>query len=686
MPRHCLFCVFYYVICCVSPCGFAQYGQWHTKHKKAIRYIETARQKVYELDPETGLPHYKKALLYVDKAIEKDPDFWEAHLLKADYSMRLNRKADAIEAYRQLIAIEDFQTSTGYVYHELATLELSEGMYDEAYAHAQTYQSYTTAPKTLQKENRAIMETCAFAIAAKKRPVPFEPQNMGAGVNTSDPEYFPTLTVEQDELLFTRRLTAISGVWQEDFFISKHLNNYWNTAQSLPQNINTPFNEGAPTFAPDGKTLIFVGCAIDRLGYGSGRRGYGSCDLFVTKKVGDEWYDPINLPGEVNTVHWETQPSLSADGKTLYFIRGSTRNKGGRSQRNGDIYVSKMKPNGAWGKAEKLPPNINTPYSESSVLIHPDGKTLYFSSNGHLGMGGSDLFMTTLQPDGSWSTPKNLGYPINTHHDENSLLVYANGEFAVFASDRPGGMGNLDLYTFKIPDDVRPTRTIYVTGKVFDALTDKTLQATFTLKDFNGKAIVHSVSDSSDGSFVVPLPIDESYALSVNKRGYLPYTLHFDLTVAENSEAPYHIDIPLQSLTTSDAIEHKLANVFFDLDDDQLRATSFVELDDFARFLNRHPSMSIELQGHTDDRGDEQYNMDLSTRRAKAVYAYLVSAGVDSERMRYKGYGATKPSSFTENGETVFRTKEWIEALSNPKERKAAHQQNRRTVYIVRQP
>lgn len=669
------------VVIITTSISFAQPGKWDTKNKKAIKLVEKGMEATRMINPQTGLPDYPTALEYIDQAIAKDPNFSDAYFLKAEYCLQSGNATGAIDAYTNLLTLPNFHTSTGYVYYDLAALELREGMYDEAYEHAKKYETYKNRPEDMAKENAWMIKTCEFAINAKKNPVPFDPINVGSGVNSFELEYFPTLTVDQSELLYTRLVTS-KGNPQEDFFISKDLDGYWNTGEPMPNNINTSFNEGAPTFAPDGRTLIFVGCAIDRVGYGPGRRGYGSCDLFITQKRGDAWMNPINLPGEVNTQHWETQPSLSSDGKTLYFIRGLVRPQGGRNKRNGDIYVSTLQEDGSWGKAEKLPPNINTEFSESSVLIHPDGKTLYFSSNGHLGMGGYDLYMTTLQPDGSWSDPKNLGYPINTHHDENSLLVYADGKLALFASDRPGGLGGLDLYEFEMPESIRPTKTIYMTGTVYDVVTNKKLGADFRLVDLEtGKEVVSSQSDPVNGSFLVSLPINREYGLFVNKEGYNPYSVHFNLTVPENSDEPYHRDVPLQPQYNGG--ENILANVLFDLDKATLRKESFVELNEFAAFMKANPKMKIELQGHTDAQGDDAHNMELSKNRAKAVYDYLVQQGVEANRMSHKGYGETKPSSFFKDGKEIVRTEEWINSLPSEKEKKEAHQQNRRTVYVV---
>ncbi|MBK7129912.1 MAG: PD40 domain-containing protein [Crocinitomicaceae bacterium] len=658
---------FYALVSC------AQMGQWDTKSKKAIKYAEAGMDAINQINPQTGYPDYETGIAYMDKAIAKDPLFSDAYLLKAEFCIQIGRVQEAIAAYKKVLEVKPTVSSTGYIYFDLALLEWSEGLYEDALKHAKIYQSYPNANPEMLIEAKWVIANCEFAVEAIKNPLPFNPINVGSGVNTADPEYFPTLTVDQQQLLFTRRVTQSNGYFQEDFFISDNLNGYWNMGEPMPKNINTPNNEGAPTFAPDGRTLIFVGCVDERYGYGEGRRGYGSCDLFITQKVGNTWYDPINLPGGVNTQNWETQPSLSADGKTLYFIRGPIRGSGAKNIRNGDIYVSYLQDDGSWSEAKKLPDNINTPKSESSVLIHPDGKTLYFASNGHIGMGGYDLYMTTLQPDGTWSDPKNLGYPINTQHDENSLLVYADGKVAVFASDRPGGMGELDLYEFEMPEEIRPTKTIYMTGTVFDSKTNQKLRADFRLIDLETKEeVVYSYSDSKTGSFLVTLPVNKDYALFVERDGYLPYSVNFTLTVPENSDEPYHRDIPLVALN-SVGDEITLENVFFDLDSYNLRPESYIELDKLAQYLTDNPGLKIELQGHTDTQGDDKHNLELSQNRAKAVYDYLISKGIAKERLTYKGFGETQP----------VITDEEIAKLTTDKEIKAAHQKNRRTVYKI---
>lgn len=657
--------------------------QWNTKSKKAIKLVEAGMAQSRTVNPITGMPNYEGGIYYFDKAIAKDPNFTDAYMIKADYAARCGKNQLAIESYRKVLAINPNITATGYLYFDLALLEWTEGDYEAALIHAKHFLTYKNGNPQNLEDAKWIIMNCDFAIEAIKNPVPFNPINIGAGVNSENPEYFPTLTVDQKQLLYTRDVYSPNGFHQEDFFVSTDQDGYWGTGVPMPPNINTYNNEGAPTFAPDGRTLIFVGCIDPRYGYGEGRRGYGSCDLFVTEKVGDKWLDPINLPGAVNTANWETQPSLSSDGMTLYFIRGSISGSGGSNQRNGDIYVSKKMEDGSWGVPVKLPANVNTPYSESSVLIHPDGRTLYFSSNGHVGMGGYDLYMTTLQPDGSWSNPKNLGYPINTADNESSLLVYSSGEVAIFGSDRAGGLGAMDLYSFEMPESIRPTRTIYMTGTVYDAKTNKKLEAEFSLKDMETNTeVVRSYSDRSNGSFLVTLPVNKNYTLVVNKPNYYPYSIGFFLTESKNTLEPYHQDVPLIPIEATGPI--LLDNVFFDLGSAVLRKESYAVLDNFVKFLQSDPSLKIELQGHTDARGNDESNMILSDNRAKAVMQYLIEKGIAADRLTSKGYGETKPNTMTDkNGEIVTLTEAYINTLPTD-EQEAAHQLNRRTMYEVK--
>jgi outer membrane protein OmpA-like peptidoglycan-associated protein len=286
-------------------------------------------------------------------------------------------------------------------------------------------------------------------------------------------------------------------------------------------------------------------------------------------------------------------------------------------------------------------------------------------------MGGSDLFVSRLDESGIWSKPVNLGYPINTMFDENSLMVSPDGEIAFFASDRKGGYGGLDIYYFNMPVEMRPTKTVYFEGIVYDVQTRLPLAGKFQLIDIKtGKEVVISEADKVTGEFLVTLPIDREYALNVTYPGYAFFSKNFNMTLAENQDA-VHMDVPMMPISMEQTV--LLANVFFDLGKATLRPESNIELDKLVDFLLKNPTLKIELGGHTDTRGDDKENLKLSNDRAKAVFDYAIAKGVDGKRLTFKGYGETKP---------VISDTE-IAKLGSDSEKEAAHQSNRRTEYKI---
>lgn len=655
----------------------ATYGQmkYSTSNKKAIRLFEEGRDMPgNSIDRQTNTPNYRGGLQLLEQAIAKDPKFWEAHMVAGEFCEIMGDYPNAIKHFESAISINPNHSPTGSTYFYLANLQNAVGDYEKSNKNLDLFTKNRNANPQLVKQAYSLQSSNNFAIQALKNPTSFNPINIGPGINTADHEYFPTITVDGKTILFTRRIKdeRVQGPIkeQEDFFVSD-LNdrNMWGTAIAMPKNINTINNEGAPTIGADGRSLVFVACP-DASGeyYGENRTGKGSCDLFFTKKLGSRWTDPINIPGNINSFHWETQPSLSADGKTLYFVRGI---RGRNQTENSDIYFSRLQADGSWGTPERLPDIINTPFEEESVLIHPDGKTLYFASRGHVGMGGSDLFVSRMDENGNWTKPVNLGYPINTKFDENSLMVSPDGEIAFFASDRSGGFGGLDIYYFTLPEEMRPTKTLYFEGMVFDILTRQPVPGKFQLIDLKtGKEVVISEADKITGEFMVSLPINREYALNVTYPGYSFFSKNFNMTVTENQEA-VHMDIPMVPITNDAPV--LLANVFFDLGKSTLRPESSVELDKLVEFLLKNPTVKIELGGHTDTRGDDKENLKLSNDRAKAVYNYVINKGINAQRLSYKGYGESKPIISDAD----------IAKMSSEKEKEAAHQSNRRTEYKI---
>lgn len=654
-------------------CSIAQMP-YSTTNKKAIKLFEEGQKAPgLSVDPRTNMPNYKAGIELMNKALEKDPNFWEAHMFAGEYCEIIGDYQNAIMHYEAAIRINPNHSPTGGTYFYLANLQQAVGDYEKCLKNLDIFERNRNASPELLKQSYALRQNCEFAMYALKNPLKFNPVNIGPGINTKDPEYFPTITVDGKTLLFTRRIDderVPNYKEQEDFYYSTLTNNIWGMAVPMPANVNTMLNEGGPTISADGRSLIFVACSnqSDDREYGENRTGKGSCDLFYTHRLGKRWTDPVNLPGNVNTFTWETQPSLSADGKTLYFIRRVSK-KG--EPVDSDIFVSTLLDNGQWSTPERLPRHINTPFEEESVLIHPDGQTLYFASRGHVGMGGSDLYMCRKDADGNWGKPQNLGYPINTKYDENSLLVGPDGEIAFFASDREGGYGDLDIYYFEMPEEFRPTKTLYFEGIVYDITNRAPVPGKFQLIDLKtGKEVIISEADKITGEFMVSLPVNREYALNVTYPGYMFFSKNFNMTNPDGLEA-IHMDVPMVPITNEQPV--LLANVFFDLGKATLRPESNVELNKLVDFLVKNPSIKIELGGHTDTRGDDKENMKLSNDRAKAVYDYLVSKGIPASRLSYKGYGETK---------TVISDAE-IAKLATDKEKEAAHQSNRRTEYKI---
>lgn len=629
----------------------AQHPKYSSNNSRAIKYFENAI-KCFD-------QHYNdKAIQYLQDALKEDPAFVDAYIFEANVFEDQHKYEQAIEAYQQ-----SFQINPDYFpnsYFTLGKIEFRLQKYDSAKVNFSKFLSYKDINADLSSRANVFLKSCDFAMEAVKHPVPFNPVNMGDSINTSNEEYFPAITADGKTFLFTRRLKSRDEYGhvadQEDFYVSNFVNNHWTIAHPLSE-INTSGNEGAPSLSADGQYLFFAAC-MELGGYPGNRTGKGSCDIFISKKVGDKFKEPRNLGEPVNSGLWESQPSFSSDGRTLYFIRAAKTKEG---KTNRDIYVTHIDDSSHWSNPVSLSDKINTPGNEESVFIHPDDQTLYFSSDGHPGMGGLDIFMSKRQADGSWGEPVNLGYPINTANDENSLLVSPSGNIAYFASDREGGKGGLDLYQFELYAAVQPEKISYMKGKVFDAATKQPLVATFELIDLaTSKPVIRSTSNSGNGEFLICVPAGKNYALNVSRDGYLFYSENFELKDAKNSKEPVLKDVPLHAIKAGESVV--LKNIFYETDAFNLKDESKAELGKLISFLTKNQKIKIEISGHTDNVGAKVYNQSLSEKRAKAVYDYLVANSIDTTRLTFKGYGDSKPiaSNEKEEGRSQNRRTEFM--------------------------
>jgi outer membrane protein OmpA-like peptidoglycan-associated protein len=518
------------------------------------------------------------------------------------------------------------------------------GQFDKALTAVNQFLQNKTLNERSIKAGRYRQSVFQFAIEyAKQHPSKnyvFEPKNLGDSINTEYGEYYPSITIDGKKLIFTRRIKS-----DEDFYECTLLNGKWSKAVPLEGMVNTNLNEGAQNISQDGEWIIFTGCNYPE--------GQGSCDLYISYKTVKGWLEPTNLGPNINTDFWESSPSLSPDKRDLYFSSDQPGGYGGR-----DIWVAHRNENGKWSRPENLGPDINTNGNEGSAFMYADNQTLFFNSNGHPGYGQTDLFFTKKQADSSWSTPVNLGYPVNTINDEGSLIVAPDGTTAYYASDPSDSRGALDLYSFQLREDIRPPKTLWVKGKVYDSKTKLGLPSSVELTDINSQRLVSKVQTDELGNYLTTLPIGNNYAFNVNRKGYLFYSENYDLTNG-NIDSVFQADIPLQPIETGAIII--LKNIFFDTKMTELKPASIAELNKVLQLMLDNPTLKILITGHTDNIGKPQDNFTLSNGRALSVINYLLaSKQIEKNRLQYKGLGATKPvaDNTTEQGRAINRRTE----------------------------
>ena len=633
---------FFFIILILFPAVLFSQEKYHSSSKKAVKHFEQALKAFDSKDDEN-------ALKSVNKAIKADNGFVEAYFMKAQIYKEREDYLNAILYFEQGLGINPEINPSGYL--TLARLEYNEGMYSEAMGHARDFLSIGIFNKVTAGEGEAFADLCSWAIEQVNNPVDFDPVNLGDSINSIKSEYWPSLSIDESKLVVTvldpvdplspQKKASV----QEDFYESgKYPDGTWGKLKNIGPPINTYDNEGAQSISADGRFLFFTGCNRDD--------GKGLCDIYFSQNISGKWSVPVNLGGPVNTRFAEKHPSVSSDGRRLYFASDRPGGSGGL-----DIWMSEIK-NGVWSVPVNLGDSINTGLNERSPFIHPDNQTLYFSSDGHRNMGKGDIFYSRMKPDRSWEAPHNLGYPINTFNNELGLIVNASGDEAYFASDRIREKA-LDIYKFKLYQEARPVPVSYMKGRVFDANTMKGIEALFQLIDIEtSEIVVESVSAPGEGDFLISLPVDKNYALNVSKPGYLFYSDHIAFMGVHLQTDPFIKDVPLKPIREGEKII--LRNIFYNFDSWNLLPESEAELNKIVEFLNLNPGTGIEIGGHTDSTGSHAYNMELSEKRARSVTEYLKKNNITDSRLTYRGFGATQPlqPNDTEAGRAMNRRTE----------------------------
>lgn len=604
--------------------------------KKTTRLFQQARE-AYDSR------QYAKSLEIIDHVLSIDSCYADAYLMKSDIYNDLDSIVPQIKALETVIRLKS--NLSPKLHYILGNACYKKGLYQKAYTAFQDYLSSNDGNKVMAEKAQKSMTRCEGALILLKNPVPFKSYNLGSNINSDDDEYWPSLTVDGKTIIFTRLVGSANNTDrysppQEDFYTSTFENGSWQPSKPI-SSINTLYNEGAQAISTDGKLLFFTACTRND--------GQGSCDIYFSRNKAGEWSVAQNAGSPVNSAAWESQPSISANGEVLYFVSNRQGGKGGM-----DIWKCKLKGfsewgTPVWGSPVNLGDSVNTPGNEISPFIHSDGKTLYFASDYWPGMGGFDIFYSRQTSDSSWSRPQNIGYPINSYKDEQGLVVDAAGRNAYYSSDRPGSKG-MDIYSFELYKGARPTPVSYVKGKIIDEDSGTPVCAKVELADVeNPRSVIRGESCWEKGEFLMCLPLGKEYAFNVSKEGYLFYSDNFRLKEKKEIIDPYILEIKLKRIKVGGAVV--LRNVFFNTGSYDLLSESIGELQKLIDFLNLNKTVFIEIEGHTDNIGGNEMNQNLSESRARAVYNYLIDHGIDAGRMKYAGYGPSKPMSTNDTPE-----------------------------------
>ena len=623
-------------------------------YKNAIAHFLIA----YKLNPNNSLLNFKlgkcylhssfrsKCTTYFEKAYQLNPEVDPEILYYLGIGYHLDMQFDkAIQSFNAMIALFKGKDKTGIV-----------------------------------DEMKKYIRQCEYAKEMVKNPVRVKIDNVGGDINSQYPDYSPVITADESEMIFTSRRPETTGGGIdpfmnepfEDMYISDRINNKWGKARNMGATVNTDGHDSNCGLSADGQKFLIY-------------KDVNHGDVFESVLTGTVWSAPEKLNKNINTEAHESSSSYTPDGNTIYFVSDKEGGLGGR-----DIYTSTKSLKGKWGEAVNLGSIINTSEDEEGIFVHPDGKTIYFSSKGHQSMGGYDVFKSIYNDSlKSWSKPENIGYPINTTDEDVFFSVAASGKHAYYSSVRADGYGEKDIYrvTFFGPVksvilntednliashnepvkekvklariDIKEAQLTLLKGFILDDKTNKPLEATIEIIDNERNEVIASfTSNSVTGRYLVSMPAGKNYGISVKKENYLFHSENFDLA-ATSEYQEVQKDIKLKNIAVGQSIV--LKNIFFDFNKSTLRKESENEIAQLTKLLVDIPTMKIEISGHTDSYGSDIYNKNLSHQRAKAVYDRLIQNGIKADRLTFMGYGEEKPidTNETDAGRQMNRRTEF---------------------------
>lgn len=629
----------------------------------------------YYRDGEVALlnKNFKQAQKLFAAAIKINPEFIAAQRGLAISYEAINDYRTAAETYREALFLAP-QFSRA-MYYEAAMAHYKAGYFAKALDYFKQYERLQKFPieefgfngqKELNIEDKYVRRLQGNIVATQismdslQYASVKEVFNLGKNINTGGDEYFPFLSNDQKTIFYTHRRDEKAD---EDLFIAKVRGTSWGMGNAAGITFNSGKNEGMTTLVRDGRTVYFTACGREEV--------KGACDIWEGEVKGTKISKEKPLKGYSNSDRWDSQASISCDGRLLFFASNRAGGYGGT-----DIWMSKRETDGSWSTPENLGANVNTPDDEEAPFITNDGKTIYFSSTGHLGMGEQDIFMCHRTDEGVWSVPFNLGPPVNTPHRELGFFLSADGKIGYFASNRPEGKGGMDIYNFELPEQLYNEPITMVEGFVKDSTFKLPVSTTLYVK--NGEPIV----TDERGRFFICLPAKEFFEFDIREPTFIPY--HQKKMIPEWDNRQFlSLDILLQSnqmLVKSPApIEEKIApveakieekkeeefipeeeeeiaeekqkrnvikkfqyTIYYDFDKFSLTRRVLDELDNFLSSIKRSRITKVEVIGYADYIGEEAYNMMLSEKRAKSVALYITNNGISVDDMYIEGRGEVR--------------------------------------------
>lgn len=624
-------------------------------------------QKLFEEAMAEKKPSVRRELL--EKVLEAEPEHYQARYQFAYENIKLAEKnpmgSYAFAAKNLEQVIKECPNYHPYPYYYLGNIAMGKKDFDKAVEHFNKflkleYANVSDYPKDYEKrmeETERLKKDAEFFRNIYKNAVPFEP-TVVTGISTKSNEYLGIISADNEMALYIRNYEKLkkgdlTPKLVEEFTVSRATPNGFDNGTAMPPPFNMTENVGGATISVNNKKLYLTICKFDM-------EGYKNCDIYTSDFINGEWTEPVSVGDGVNKKNsFEGQPSVSADGKTMYFV--SIREDEIGDIDNMDLYKSELQPNGKWGTAKNLGIKINTKGNEKSPFIHSDSHTLYFSSDGQKGLGGFDIFYCRQDSAGNFTTPVNIGYPINSENDDVGFFVSTDSKTAYFSSNElKTGIGGWDMYSFQLYKEARPEMMRIAKGELKDDGGNPVTDAKIELKNIKTKEIQQVDVDTISGEYVAVMNMHTDYIMTVKSEG-AAFTSQFiakeDTATATAPKTVQRVDFEVKKIETGSA--HRINNINFETNSFQMDENSKLVLDEFIIFLKENASIKIAIHGHTDDIGNDADNMTLSQNRAQAVYNYIVQNGIDKSRLSYKGFGETKflaPNSTEENRAKNRRT------------------------------